>query len=406
MTPPSCNHVAAALRAAHPPLGPQPAFRSPHPRHGEDARCRHRGFTLVEMLLATALCAVLLGALWMLLSTYGELFDKGQRQVERAQLCRALLDQMAEDLRSAIQDPLPGTADEIAGAAQRRRFGLFGSSRELRFDILQLTPQQGNLVPVGRAAGATEETRTARVPELRTVHYTFLEPTSSGETPQRELSDSGEATELDPSTGESSLASQTGLVRSELDFETPLETAIEPDMAGESAIPVDPDLTADPDAATDLEAEDDTRLWVPEVVSLQFRYFDGRGWSDTWNSLTRKALPAAVEIQLQLADLPARRPGGVGQAEPSDMDMDVEAEAVGDELGQPALDLAPPASGISYRLVVDLPNSPQYRPPPVERQTLVRPLARPPVRRTVPARATPPAAPAPLPEDWIRTATP
>lgn len=411
MTPPSCRHEAAALRAACPPLGPRRAFRTPRQRHGDDARYRRRGFTLVEMLLATALCAVLLGALWMLLGTYGELFDKGQRQVERAQLCRALLEQMAEDLRSAIQDPLPGTADEIAGAAQRRRFGLFGSSRELRFDILQLTPQQGNLVPVGRAAGVTEETRTARVPELRTVHYTFLEP-SGGESPERELSDSGEAAELDPGGGESSLASQTGLVRSELDFETPLETETEPGMAGESAIPVDPDfaadrdLAADPDAAADLEAEDDTRLWVPEVVSLQFRYFDGRGWSDTWNSLTRKALPAAVEIQLQLAALPTRRPGGVGQVEPSGTDMDMEAGAAEDELGQPALDLAPPAGGVSYRLVVDLPNSPYYRPPPVERQTLVRPIARPPARRTVPARATPPAAPASLPEDWIRTATP
>ena len=37
---------------------------------------------MVEMLLATALCSVLLAALWMLMSTYGELFDKGQQQVE------------------------------------------------------------------------------------------------------------------------------------------------------------------------------------------------------------------------------------------------------------------------------------------------------------------------------------
>ena len=118
------------------------------------------------MLLATALCGVLLAALWMLMGTYGELFDKGQQQVERAQLCRALLQQMADDLRSAIQDPLPGMINEAAGAAQRRRFGLFGSSRELRFDVLQLTPQQANPIPVGRAAGGADETKAARVPEL------------------------------------------------------------------------------------------------------------------------------------------------------------------------------------------------------------------------------------------------
>ena len=72
-----------------------------------------RGYTLVEMLLATALCGVLLAALWMLMSTYGELFDKGQQQVERAQLCRALLQQMADDLR--MRDPRPAAGHDQRG---------------------------------------------------------------------------------------------------------------------------------------------------------------------------------------------------------------------------------------------------------------------------------------------------
>jgi type II secretory pathway pseudopilin PulG len=343
-------------------------------------RRRRRAFTLVEMLLATSLCAVLLGSLWMLMSTYGELFDKGQRQVERVQLCRALLEQVADDLRSAIQDPLPGNANETAGAAQRRRFGLFGSSRELRFDILQLTPYQGNPVPVGRAAGGTEETRAARVPELRTVHYAFLVPSTSDE---------------------SLASSQQGLVRSELDFETPLDAAMEPDAGVDPAVANVPEAAADPNAAAGLDADDDTRLWVPEVVSLQFRYFDGRGWSDAWNSLERKSLPAAVEIQLQLADLPPRRPRG--GADVNRQGAEAAPEAAWDEEGEPGLEPAADRAGTTYRLVVDLPNSPNYRPPPVEPQTLVRPTVRPPARRIAPPRPTRPAAPAPLPEDWMRT---
>jgi hypothetical protein len=345
------------------------------------------------MLLATALCGVLLAALWMLMSTYGELFDKGQQQVERAQLCRALLQQMADDLRSAIQDPLPGMFSEAAGAAQRRRFGLFGSSRELRFDVLQLTSQQGNPIPVGRAAGELDETKAARVPELRTVHYTFFEPNVGD----------------DPSE-----PGQQGLVRSELDFETPLDGAATAGLA--TARSPQPRKSADTGAASSVErsdsepesADDDTRLSVPEVVSIQFRYFDGRGWTDAWNSLERKSLPAAVEIQLQLADTPMatnKRQRGTDARIPDEQAL---AAAGAQENTLPAADAAqeltnPPRVSATYRLLVDLPGSPSYRPPAIEPQPLVPQPVRPPVRRIAPPRWTRPAETPALPEDWIRT---
>lgn len=351
-------------------------------------RQRRVGYTLVEMLLATALCSVLLAALWMLMSTYGTLFDKGQQQVEQTQLCRALLEQFADDLRSAIQDPLPGTAGEPGGAAPRRRFGLSGSARELRFDVLQLTPQQGNPLPVGRTAGRSAEAQAARVPELRTVHYTFSAPNAGDE-----LSEPG----------------RQGLVRTELDFETP----IDPKAAGPAEAP--PREAADAGATAERPGEepeadaDDTRLSVPEVVSLQFRYFDGRGWTDGWNSLERKSLPAAVEIQLQIASV-ATRPAqlrtdaGSGAADGPALG----ADALGDapSVGEASQDASgPPQGSAPHRLIVDLPGSPSYRPPPVEPPPSVSEPARPPVRRIAPPRWTRPAlGPAPaLPEDWIRT---
>jgi len=342
------------------------------------------------MLLATALCGVVLAALWMLMGTYSALFDKGQRQVERAQLCRALLEQMADDLRCAIQDPLPGpAADATSGTAQRRRFGLFGSSRELRFDVLQLTPNRGNLVPVGRTAGLSAETSAARVPELHTVHYTFSEP------------DTG----VEPSAGDDVLAPpRRGLVRSELDFETPLDASgVAGSETGEST-----DFEPTDDQGSPVSADDDSRLWVPEVVGLQIRYFDGRGWTDAWNSLERKSLPAAVEIQLQLADAAAgadgrRAEAGVGGPDGQSYD---DAGAAEDVFSDAEPGLEPSAAQVGQapaRLVVDLPGSPNYRPPPVEPQPELLPPVRPPVRRVVPPRRTQPAQPAPLPEDWIRT---
>lgn len=366
------------------------------------ARRRPGGFTLVEMLVATALSGMLLAALWMLMSTYGELFDKGQRQVEQAQLSRALLEQIADDLRSAIQDPLPSQAGEAAGAGQRRRFGLFGTSRELRFDVLQLTPQLPNPVPVGQAAAAEDAQTAPRVPELRTVHYTFLEPATSED-------------------GELSPTGPQGLVRTELDFETPLASdptaARAATGAAASADVADLDLEPadEPSAGAPEVALDDTRLEVPEVASVQFRYFDGRGWSDAWNSLDRKALPAAVAVELQLTDWAAveseRRPDGDSPAivEPALPSEGLDAAEPADDMEQETA-AAPPVLA-TYRLVVDLPGSPNYRPaavepPPADGQPArvpVRLPARVPERRVAPPRWTRPAETPALPEDWLRT---
>ena len=35
---------------------------------------------------------------------------------------------------------------------------------------------------------------------------------------------------------------------------------------------------------------------APEIVGGQFRYFDGRTWSNEWSSLDRKSAPAAIEV--------------------------------------------------------------------------------------------------------------
>ncbi len=48
------------------------------------------------------------------------------------------------------------------------------------------------------------------------------------------------------------------------------------------------------------EAPDVVEL-APEVVSLNFRYYDGEQWLDTWDSTNDVLLPKAVEIKLAVA---------------------------------------------------------------------------------------------------------
>jgi prepilin-type N-terminal cleavage/methylation domain-containing protein len=343
-------------------------------RHGLHPGGPRRGFTLVEMLVATALCSVLLAALWGLYSTYADLFERGQMRVERSQLCRALMQQLADDLRCAIQDPLPGRdAAELRGAPLRR-FSFSGSANELRVDILQVGWRPRGASAATDATGPTAEPAGPRVPELRTVHYAFAGPSGT----------------------ESPPPGHAGLVRREFDFETPLPVAVAGDP--EASLPRAGNPAEDP-------AEDPHTTWVPEVVAVGFRYFDGKGWTSGWNSIQRKSLPVAVEVTLRLTDPDTSRhvPASPSVAEPSAEDLFESPKTTVEPAARPATE---------YRMIVDLPGSPTYRQErPKPAAAAAPPTSLPPpatvvVPRIAPPRWTAPSGPPRLPEEWIRTRSP
>ena len=84
-------------------------------RQGLARRSRH-GFTLLEVLLAALLAVTLMAGLWSLFHVYTRLFETGQAKIEQSQLVRALIQQLSDDLHSAIQDPVvPGRGGRRPG---------------------------------------------------------------------------------------------------------------------------------------------------------------------------------------------------------------------------------------------------------------------------------------------------
>jgi prepilin-type N-terminal cleavage/methylation domain-containing protein len=328
------------------------------------APSRHRGFTLLEVLIASLLASGLMLGLWGLLGIYSRLFESGKAATEQSQLARAIVDQLADDLRAAIQDstakPKPaavGSGFEMAAAT--RRFSLVGSRRGLRLDVLQIMPEQAFPPPEDKATPDEDQAKTAQTPELRTIEYTFVDPATGSEDDATKETD-GDSVDLRP-----------GLTRRELDFETPDPRRKDAREKPSSSLKADigksdgnGNLTDDDLAQEDVD--DPSTTSMPEVVGLEFRYFDGRGWSSEWDSLLRGSLPVAVEARIEIESFDPR---DLRRRLADEGALNTEVKTVGSE--RPDVvesdtidDDAPVASARGrrvYRLIVDMPGAAKYR---------------------------------------------
>ena len=102
----------------------------------------------------------------------------------------------------------------------------------------------------------------------------------------------------------------------------------------------------------------DAALNLPEVVALEFRYFDGQDWTDAWDSRSRHVLPSAVEVSFELDIAPAAPLRGKSRAVGSTADPTGAGGSSDAKPGlpQPTLDDVNERKP-SYRFVIYLPQS-------------------------------------------------
>jgi len=308
---------------------------------------------------------LVLGAVSMAVSIHLRAESSGREQVEESRLARTLLNLIAEDLRRVVPyDPQQDTrykvawpgisADtgeqfidpELEAAAAEAGFeadpealaraaeqtqadlasqpnaagpaGLYGDSSALQLDTSRLPRIEAlqaawQLTDASVAADALALAGSGG--DLKTVTYYLAEngSTGSGTSPAgatiAAMGSSGE--------GSSSTSWSAGLVRREMDRQKAV-------FAAEQGL-------------LDV-AEQHEQLVAPEVVGLQFRYFDGMEWFDEWDCQAKGGLPVAVAIGLTL-----RRPDAEAEVPPAAMTpLDADAASLGEGLAV-------------YRLVVDLP---------------------------------------------------
>ena len=112
-----------------------------------------RGFTLLEMLLVSAIFVVLLGVVWEVTALILRAEKTRRQQAEQQRIVQKWTQMMNDDFQSAIQDT--EQLNKSVGSETIRHFGLSGTATQLRIDI------------------SNYDWQTASASELRTIFYDF-----------------------------------------------------------------------------------------------------------------------------------------------------------------------------------------------------------------------------------------
>ncbi|WP_013629505.1 prepilin-type N-terminal cleavage/methylation domain-containing protein [Rubinisphaera brasiliensis] len=251
------------------------------------------GFTLVELLLATALTAVVMMAVYSSLDLYQRLMTAGRVDSERTQLKRALLEAMKRDIQSLVYYAPPETvgsseATESADTEQAGMLSLLPADTSDESDTeeeLMVQPGSGLygdlttlMLHVSRPPLAVQTVTADEMPatevDLRSISWFLAVPNAPG---------------LAGAVG--NLASGGGMTMSR-------NSAVQGIARLQGAsFALD---YYDSQEATGLLAER-AEILSDQVALLEFRYFDGIEWLESWDSDVMEGLPAAVEISIGFA---------------------------------------------------------------------------------------------------------
>ncbi|MCA9081361.1 MAG: prepilin-type N-terminal cleavage/methylation domain-containing protein [Planctomycetaceae bacterium] len=276
--------------------------------HCDPAR-RWRGFTLAELLIALALIVLLAAAIFGAVAMYVRLTSAGQRQVLKAQITRAVLRQMQEDLSGVVftvpQAEVEEETDDLSLMSDSTSSSSSDGTTDDTTDAEEITlsVEDPSTLIASEALGLVGDAQTLMLHVSRPVHPVRLSTTLT-EQADLMLSDEKVVAWFLTGPGQSGYGSLTPV-------NAPLDGS---EVVGLSRMEGDRfTLQLSEDQGSEEQLALMTRLLAPEIQQLQFEYFDGTSWLTEWDSKAIGRLPQAVRVVfgLVLSD-PGRNVGGFG----------------------------------------------------------------------------------------------
>jgi prepilin-type N-terminal cleavage/methylation domain-containing protein len=205
------------------------------------------GFTLLEVLLASAIAVGLMSGLYMAMDICLGQMQAGREVVEQSSLSRALFARVTNDLTSSLAptQPAPSNASATAGPTVVFQVGVKGDLNRVAIYLTRLT--RSVVKPPDDANG----TQSSYVSDVRRICYFWTE---------------------------------SGLARQEI-------------------------LAVTSDQVDDLpsEVDENTKILANEAKEFEVRYYDGTSWQESWDGSspgpdgkTPMGPPRAIEITVTL----------------------------------------------------------------------------------------------------------
>lgn len=281
--------------------------------HCNEPRSRS-GFTLFEVVVALGLSVVLMGMIGFAMQFYAQQLSTRDSEARRTQLARSILRMIAEDLQSCIypqEFDAGALAEVLASSATGAAAGSSGSSSSAgdsdadSATTVEPTDEELDANAISDSLATTArpglignqyqiQFEVSRLPRIEEYMPMLTNPTDVGieDLPsdvktvayyvqQANLSGVGDNIDQLSSSGRAKLQADGGLVRRALSRELT-------QYASESGDVMRLNQTGD--------------LIAPEVLQIEFAYFDGAQWIYEWNSDESQGLPLAVQIRLTLGN--------------------------------------------------------------------------------------------------------
>jgi hypothetical protein len=267
---------------------------------------RVSAFTLLEVLLALALSALVFVAIGMAINVHLRLLDVGRTKVEEAQIARAIMQYIARDLHGTVpynanknssssssssssstgalsttggltatspsntqaETSTEGTdatetdrTSDLVNSSVQSTPGLYGNANQMQVDISRLPRADQSMSLMYQTDPSM--TNADQLSDVKTVTYytanndTSLTQTAVGGTNNNTV----------------------GLYRRETSRASASFAALQgiSDLSNQYLKPL-----------------------APEVEAIQFQYYDGSQWLDEWDSVSYSALPVAVQVSISI----------------------------------------------------------------------------------------------------------